>query len=206
MATTSRAPARRGAASPGTSLQGTRTSYYRSGGTRTLVTSRGGGHQLGQRGREVRYQSPSGQRVVAQVPRKTYHRIILAEFATCVVLVAFSPVLTPRAGTSGARAAEGAAVSLAGPLVRLTAVCILFFALALMASGERAGKAAAAFGGLVTLGALLNATDMLTAVAKLFTGAAAASSTGAAAGGPEPTPTGAPPATGTTGNPIGEAG
>lgn len=224
-----RAPARQrrssGTAGPqgGTSLQGRNASYYRQGATRTVtVTGQGGTHMAGSQGRQVRYQSPSGQRISGTVPKaglppKTYHRIILAEFAACIVLVGAAPVLTPRTKASGDTVIADAAVSLAGPLVRLTAVCVLFFVLALMASGERAGKVAAAFGGLVTLGALLNATDMITALGKVFTGQAAtvparkpagtgigatvAQAVGNAFGGIAPTPTGAPPAP-----PIGATG
>jgi hypothetical protein len=99
---------------------------------------------------------------------RTYHRIVLAEFMVCVVLVGMSPVLTPR--KSGTQADEtAAAFSLAGPVVRLTAVSVVFFVLALMATGPRAGKVAAAFGALVVLGVLLNATDELAVLAKALT-------------------------------------
>jgi hypothetical protein len=194
-----------GRASTGTSLQSGRASYYAApAGQRTVtVQGAGGTHMAGMSGRQVAYQSPSGQRVQAAVPSKTYHRVILAEFAACVVLIAAAPVLTPRTRQSGGQEIADATASLAGPLVRLTAVCILFFVLALMASGPRSGKAAAAFGGLVVLGALLNATDMLTALAKAFTGAATGSSA-SSSGGILPTPAGGAAPVGTAGNPIGE--
>jgi preprotein translocase subunit SecG len=105
---------------------------------------------------------------------RTYHRIVLAEFMVCVVLVGMSPVLTARGSGAGAAAQDAgnaaAELSLAAPLVRLTAVCIVFFVLALMATGNQAGKVAAAFGGLVVLGTLLNATDELSVLAKSLTG------------------------------------
>jgi hypothetical protein len=209
-----RAPGRQA----GTSLQGGRASYYSQGGARTATIQGGSGtHKIGTQGRQVRYQSPSGQQVagtVPAVPAKTYHRIVLAEFAVCIVLIAASPVLTPRTKASGATVAVDATASLAGPLVRLTAVCVVFFVLALMATGPKAGKVAAAFGGLVVAGTALNATDMFTALGHAFTGTASASSWAApgaataagqaaagAFGGIAPTPTGIapPPPLGATG-------
>jgi hypothetical protein len=61
----------------------------------------------------------------------------------------------------------------AGILVRMTAASLLFFVLALMANGPRAGKIAAAFGGLVTLGTALNAGPVWTALGRIFGGAQA---------------------------------
>jgi hypothetical protein len=160
---------------PGTSVQAGRASYYSGGGGRTVSA---GGSSATAQGGQVRFQSPSGQRVTAALPSKTYHRIILAEFVTCVVLISAVPFLTPR--KAGAPAGSEA-VSLAAPLVRLTAVCILFFVLALMGSGQKSGKAAAAFGGLVTLGTLLNATDTITTLAAAFTAKPAAAAAAPAA-------------------------
>lgn len=149
----------------GTSVQRGGAGYYSGGGTRTVTTS--GGRRVSARGRGVRYETPGGQRVaLTVVPSRTYHRIILAEFVVCVVLIAASPVLGPR--PQGSTAAGP--VSLAAPLVRLTAVCVVFFVLALMGAGARSGKAAAAFGGLVTLGTLLNATPVITGLTAAFTG------------------------------------
>lgn len=105
----------------------------------------------------------------ATEPANTWHRVVLAEFVIAIVIVGASPVLTPRPGTTAAGDVAGAAVSLAGPLVRLTAVCVLFFALALMSTGAKAGKVAAAFGALVDLGALLNATDEIKLLAQALT-------------------------------------
>lgn len=92
----------------------------------------------------------------------TWHRLVLAEFVSCIVIVGASPILTPR----NPNRTDPQPVSLAGPLVRLTAVCVLFFVLALMATGPKAGKVAAAFGLLVVLGALLNATDEISILGK----------------------------------------
>jgi hypothetical protein len=78
----------------------------------------------------------------------------------------------------------------AGILVRMTAASILFFVLALMANGPRAGRIAAAFGGLVTVGTALNAGPVWTGLARVFGGAAApaagegGSAEGEGSGGP----------------------
>jgi hypothetical protein len=74
----------------------------------------------------------------------------------------------------------------AGILVRMTAASILFFALALMANGPRAGRIAAAFGGLVTLGTALNAAPVWTALGRVFGGAAAQPAPAAGEGGGGP--------------------
>jgi len=124
--------------------------------------------------------SGSGRSVIPSGGPKSYHRIVMAEFVLTVILIGLSPVLTPRKGNSAAPQDVAAAVSFAAPLVRLTAACIVFFALALASTGERSGKLAAAFGGLIVLGTLLNATDMFTAIGQAF-----APAKGAKASGPD---------------------
>jgi hypothetical protein len=127
----------------------------------------------------------------------SYHGIVIAEFVVTIILIGMSPFLTPRTSTSGSPSDEAkaaaAATSLAGPLVRLTAASILFFVLALMSTGEKTGKIAAAAGGLVVLGTLLNATDMFTAISQAF---GAGKTTTTASASPAITSTGAvtPPA------------
>lgn len=121
----------------------------------------------------------------AMLPAKTYHRIVLAEFATCLVLIGAAPIVAPATTSRKGHVEVDTGVSLAGPLVRLTALCVVFFVLALMASGQRAGKVAAAFGGLVTLGVAMNSIEVFTALAKAFGGGKpgpAAPGAGAAAG------------------------
>lgn len=120
--------------------------------------------------------------VTLQAPSKTYHRIILAEFVACLILVAVAPILNPatKTGTDGDDVVN-TAVSFAGPLVRLTALCITFFVLALMASGPRTGRIAAALGGLVLCGAMLTAKDVWSAIGDAF-GATVTSKTSGAAG------------------------
>jgi len=96
-------------------------------------------------------------------PQNTYQRWIVAEFLACVAIIATAPFLTPRSSTE-----DVSAPSLAGPLQPLSAVCIVFFVLALAAGGPRSGRIAAAFGGLVTLAALLHATDAIKGVSLIF--------------------------------------
>jgi hypothetical protein len=124
------------------------------------------------------------QRAVTHLTSGTYHRIVIAEFLATVLIIAAAPFLVPRDTSSGTPAEEAAAavksLALSKPLTRLTAVCVIFFVLALTANGERTGRVAAAFGALVMLGAMLNATDTWTALGQVFTGAA----------GPPPKPAG----------------
>ncbi len=114
-----------------------------------------------------------------------YRRIILAEFVACVVIVGATPFMTPRAKDQSPEQAAKA-LALSAPMTRLTAVCVVFFVLALLAGGARTGKIAAAFGGLVTVGALVNATDMLKGLSAVFTSGASTQS---------PTPAPAPAGT-----------
>jgi len=184
----SRAPARRAERGTDVTSRSGRTRYFSDSSGRAVTHSGSEDrvHKFRQQGRDVGYMSPGGSQFTGRVPKgslpsKTYHRIVLAEFVACIVLVGASPVLTPRTTAKGNTAVVDTTVSFAGPLVRLTAVCIVFFVLALMAAGPRTGKIAAAFGGLVLLGTALNATDMFTAVAHAFGPAKAAGSAAGAA-------------------------
>lgn len=107
----------------------------------------------------------------------SYHRIVIAEFIATVLIIGASPFLIPRTSKSATpadvakAAAKGAdPLSLSGPLIRLTAACVVFFVLALLSSGPKTGRIAAAFGLLVMLGTLINATDMWTALGQAFSG------------------------------------
>jgi hypothetical protein len=142
----------------------------------------GGGRSIDRTGRTASYTGAGGQRYTVQAPSRTYHRIILAEFVGCLILVAAAPILNPATKSGGGSdAAVNTTVSFAGPLVRLTALCITFFVLALMASGPRTGKIAAALGGLVLCGAMLTAKDVWAALGDAF-GATVTSKTSGAAG------------------------
>jgi len=161
--TATRAPARASARAPqrGSAIQTGRVSYY---------FTPGKGHTVGAAGYTASrapgsvyaVSTPGGQQAEGRVrlPSKTYHRIVLAEFIGTVLIIAAAPIVVPQNSKGAA-----AQVSYAGPLVRLTAVCVVFFVLALMATGEKAGKVAAAFGGLVLTGAALNAGDLWSALA-----------------------------------------
>lgn len=89
------------------------------------------------------------------------HRIVIAEFIACVVLIGMSPLLT-RQSTNGH-------LYVANDFLRMSGVCLLFFILALLSNSPQMSRFAAAFGGLVTLGALYNASAAITALAELFT-------------------------------------
>lgn len=129
--------------------------------------------------------------------RGGYHRIVIAEFIATIIIIGMSPFLIPRTSASDDPETEAKAavrdLALSAPLVRLTAACAVFFVLALLSTGQKTGRIAAAFGGLITLGTLINATDMWTAVGQVFAGAQArkkvtpdtglGASTAAAAGG-----------------------
>lgn len=181
---TSRRPAARsrgrGRPAAGTSLQASNASYYSNASQKTVHV---GSVQAGRQGRGrqsvYRVQNASGQRLEGRLPVRAYHRIVLAEFVATVLIIAAAPVVVPEKQSASADAGE-ITVSFAGPLVRLTAVCVLFLILALMASGDKAGKVASAFGGLVLAGTVINATDMWGALGKALGAATTAKKTGPA--------------------------
>jgi hypothetical protein len=88
------------------------------------------------------------------------HRVVAAEFVLCVVLVGIGPVLI--------RKPKNGHLYEANDFVRLSALSLLFFVLALMSNTPRSAKLAAAFGGLVTLGVVYNASSPLAAVGGVF--------------------------------------
>jgi hypothetical protein len=90
------------------------------------------------------------------------HRLIVTEYILALVLIGITPVVMRKPGQDGQ-------LYVPNDFVRLSAVSLLFFILALMASGQRAGKVAAAFGGLVVLGTLYNAAGSLQAIGAIFT-------------------------------------
>jgi hypothetical protein len=98
------------------------------------------------------------------------HKIVIAEFVACVVMIGADPVLTRKPADSH--------LYLANDFVRLTAVCGLFFVLALAANTDRMAKISAAFGGLVTLGILFNAAPAFYAISSVFTASTAVNKQG----------------------------
>lgn len=87
--------------------------------------------------------------------------MVIAEFILCVILIGMSPILTRPPGSSGH-------LYVANDFLRLTGVCLLFFILALLSNQPTSARFAAAFGGLVTLGAVVNANKAILAIATLF--------------------------------------
>jgi hypothetical protein len=114
------------------------------------------------------------------------HRLVLAEYLAVMLILFATEILGPiGAGKTAPDPAEAAKASPgAGILVRMTAASILFFVLALMANGPRAGRIAAAFGGLVVVGTALNAGPVWTGLGRAFGGSAAAPAAGEGGGGP----------------------
>ena len=94
-----------------------------------------------------------------------YHQYLLAEFMACIVMIIGSLILLPAGGSTDAR-------SYARQLVQLTAVCLVFFVLALASAGPKTGKVGAAFGGLVTLGVAWHLSEMWSALTKALGGQA----------------------------------
>ena len=97
--------------------------------------------------------------------RSNWSVIVAVEYVACMVMIGLS------AGLVGKKGKTGTEQDLASPaiaMVRLSAVSLLFFALAIASAGERAGRLAAAFGGLVTCGVALNATNEWKALSKVF--------------------------------------
>lgn len=94
------------------------------------------------------------------------HRLVIAEFLLCVVLIGLSPILVRQPGGDGH-------LYIANDFIRLSAVCLLFFVLALLANQPNTARWAAAFGGLVTLGTLFNASQAVTALGSIFTASTA---------------------------------
>ncbi len=144
---------------------GQRVAYYREGRNRSLNA---GGYTAARYQGNTVLASPRGNQVSVALPGKTYHRYILAEFVACVAMIAGGMILIP---AQGAKQGGGAATrSFAKQLVQLTAVCIVFFILALAGGGEKTGKVAAAFGGLITLGVGWNLSEMWGGLSKALGG------------------------------------
>lgn len=84
------------------------------------------------------------------LPASNARRFLVAEFAVCMVVLAFSP-LTGKSPTAGAFMKRG------------SAIMGLFFALGLVATaGRGAARAASGFGGLVTLVLLISERSIFT--------------------------------------------
>jgi hypothetical protein len=150
---------------------GTRTKTSSTGRQTTGRTSQPAAYRpryskdrLTQRAREAPVRIPEEALARPATVPTGYTRWVLVEFIVTLLVVASHPFLAPRKGQEVSPATK----SLAMPLVRLTAVCLIYFVLALMASGPRAGKVAAAFGGLVMVGTIMNATDSMATITTMM--------------------------------------
>lgn len=92
------------------------------------------------------------------------HKLVIAEFILCVILIGLTPIIMRQPGENGH-------LYVPNDFIRLTAVCLLFFVLALLSNSPRSSRFAAAFGGLVTLGVLFNANQAILAIGNIFTNA-----------------------------------
>lgn len=88
------------------------------------------------------------------------HKIVIAEFIICVILIGMAPIAT--------RQPTGGHLYVAKDFLRITAACLLFFILALLANGPKTARFAAAFGALVTLGAAFTARQTIQTIADLI--------------------------------------
>jgi hypothetical protein len=88
------------------------------------------------------------------------HRVLVAEFVLCIVLIGLTPVLM--------RKPANGKLYVPNDFVRLSAVSLLFFVLSLASASPRSSRVAAAFGGLVTLGTLYNASGSIKAIGSIF--------------------------------------
>jgi hypothetical protein len=98
-----------------------------------------------------------------------WHRVVMAEFLAAILILVLAPILTPDQGGNSKGFFKAA------DIVRMTAVCLVYFILALMTNGQRIGKAAAAFGGLVLTGIVINnatgTESIFAALASIFSSA-----------------------------------
>lgn len=90
------------------------------------------------------------------LPKSGARKVLIAEFALCMVILAFSP-MTGKAPTASAF------------MKRASAIMGLFFLLGLVSTGGRgASRASAGFGGLVTLVLLISDRSIFTVLTKKF--------------------------------------
>lgn len=126
-------------------------------------------------GNQGQSQSASGPSILGGSALKgnTYHRWVMAEFVACIVIIAVTPLIGTPKNADGTEVDTSTKNILFGAdsLVRMSAVCFAFFILSLLANGEKSGKFAAAFGGLITAGLLVNTpSDFWTKIGSLFGG------------------------------------
>ncbi|TNC19070.1 hypothetical protein [Amycolatopsis alkalitolerans] len=92
------------------------------------------------------------------------------EFLAAAVLMLASVFLVSTEYQQEARKKYGPATPTSRmlPLGRLSALCGVFIVLAMLSSGRKAGRIAAAFGGLVLSGVAFNERDVFVSLAEIF--------------------------------------
>lgn len=103
-----------------------------------------------------------------------YTRVVGGEFLLAALILAASTVMISKArgkqlaSVPPQTPGSTRALTTAMPLSRLTATCALYILLALLSSGDRTGRIAAGFGGLVVLGVVFSERDVFTAMSEIF--------------------------------------
>ncbi len=135
-----------------------------SGGSKGPVQAKGGGG--GQKGTGGGKKKSGGAFKSFATPGKSHsgaHNLLIAEFVLCAVIIFIDPILT--------RKPDNGHIYRPNEFVRLTAAFLLFFTLALVGTTKNGARFSSAFGALVTLGVLYNATDSLRTIGAIFTNA-----------------------------------
>lgn len=134
------------------------------GGGKGPASPKGGSG--GQKGSGGRSKKSSGAFKGFVTPGKSHsgsHNLLIAEFLLCAVIIFIDPILT--------RKPDNGHIYRPNEFVRLSACFLLFFTLALVGTTKQGSRFASAFGALVTLGVLYNASDSLKVIGSIFTNA-----------------------------------
>jgi len=115
-----------------------------------------------------------GRRAAGEIGRlrvpgnRNYQPVILAEFLLAVLVVALAPIA--KGGTDTAKAKGGPSPYDTNSLKQILMIGVVYFVLALLSSGQRAGRISAWFGGLVlvAVGVQQTVNGGLLAVFKMF--------------------------------------
>lgn len=114
---------------------------------------------------------PSASRSTVTFKDTSYHRVVMAEYIGCMVLIATAPLVGSPKDQQGNDLDTNVALFGADALIRMTAVSVVFLILALMANHEKPGKFASAFGGLILVGLLVNTSPSFwEKIGSFFTG------------------------------------
>jgi hypothetical protein len=138
-------------------------------------------YQGSSKGQNQNSPSPSASRSTVTFKDTSYHRIVMAEYIGCMVLLAAAPLVGEPKDKDGNDLSTGVALFGADALIRMTAVSLVFLILALMANHEKPGKFASAFGGLILVGLLVNTdASFWTKLGSFFTGGTGSAPSGSA--------------------------